>query len=110
MSNPSKVAESAYREAHQAVRAVKGRASEHICAIHGDHPARDWALRPFPVGTLAQAAPGEFSDVVEDYVPLCQSAHREADVIVRAVRAGRQPDLNEVDGAVLAWLEREGVL
>jgi hypothetical protein len=73
-----------YQAAHDRVRAYLGSPSEHICAIHGDHAAQEFALvfgseYEMVVPEGLRHGGKHYSPVPADYIPLCISAHRRMD-------------------------------
>lgn len=69
---------SAYMLAHNRVRRLRGRASEHECVLCGER-AEHWAYQHHCATKRIESVNGPYSDNYEDYAPMCLPCHRAYD-------------------------------
>ena len=80
-----------YVQAHGHVRAIRGGASEHVCARCRRAPAAHWAYRHEGASQRHGSPSGPWSPCPEDYSPLCVPCHKRADLAAIAADRGAVP-------------------
>ena len=74
-----------YLEAHLAVKAARGKASDYPCAECGD-PARDWAYQHEGEPEAFSETGAPYSTDVNAYAPMCRGCHLRLDYAHGTVR------------------------
>lgn len=67
----------AYTVAHNRVRNVKGKASQHLCSC--GQQAKDWAMNNDSLN-VKESKHYKWSTNVDDYKPMCRSCHKRYDL------------------------------
>lgn len=83
-----------YQQAHDYVRATRGRAAEHAC-VRCLRTAQHWAYKHATAGHRIESSYGPWSPSPQDYEPLCVACHKRADLhtleVERATSHGLHP-------------------